>query len=63
MQRQAKFLNSKENSVASEPTRVCMCTNSILSKHETKIRTRVNVFLEQTFEIEAVAVGQIKDLE
>ena len=46
----------RDNSVASNPTRVCMCTNSILSKHEAEVH--IEVFPGQTFEIEAVAVGQ-----
>ena len=45
-----------ENSAASDPTRVCLCTNSMLNKNETE--KHVEVFPGQTFEIEAVAVGQ-----
>ena len=50
------FEFKSENSVASNPTRVCMCTNSTLNKYETE--THIETFPGQTFEIEAVAVGQ-----
>ena len=51
------FLEFKtDNSIASNPTRVCMCTNSTLNKH--KAEAHIKVFPGQTFEIEAVAVGQ-----
>ena len=46
-----------ENSVASDPTRVCMCINSMLNKYETE--THIKVFPGQIFEIEVVAVGQM----
>ena len=45
-----------DNSIGSNPTRVCMCTNSTLNKH--KAEAYIAVFPGQTFEIEAVAVGQ-----
>ena len=45
-----------DNSVASNPTRVCMCTNSALNKY--KVEAHIEVFPGQIFEIEAVAVGQ-----
>ena len=45
-----------DNSVGSNPTRVCMCTNSTLNKH--RAEAHIAVFPGQTFEIEAVAVGQ-----
>ena len=45
-----------ENSVSSNPTRVCMCTNSTLNKNETE--AHIEVIPGQIFEIEVVAVGQ-----
>ena len=45
-----------DNSVGSNPTRVCMCTNSRLNKEKTE--GHIEVFPGQTFEIEVVAVGQ-----
>ena len=45
-----------DNSVASNPTRVCMCTNSKLNKY--RVEAHIEVFPGQTFEIEVVAVGQ-----
>ena len=51
------YLNFKtDNSVGSHPTRVCICTNSTLNKH--KAEAHIAVIPGQTFEIEAVAVGQ-----
>ena len=46
----------EENSVASNPTGVCICTNSTLNKHKTEVH--VKIFPGQSFKIEAVAVGQ-----
>ena len=46
----------EENSVASNPTGVCICTNLTLNKHETEVH--INIFPGQSFEIEVVAVGQ-----
>ena len=45
-----------KNSVASNPTRVCICRNSTINKYETE--THIQVFPGQTFEIDVVAVGQ-----
>ena len=51
------FLEFKaENSVSSSPTRVCMCTNSTVNHYITE--AHFEVFPGQTFEIDAVAVGQ-----
>ena len=50
------FEFKSENSVASNPTRVCMCTNSTLNKYETE--AHIEAFPGQTFEIAVVAVGQ-----
>ena len=47
---------TEKNSVASNPTRVCMCTNSTINKYESEVH--IQVFPGQTFEIETVAVGQ-----
>ena len=53
----SKLLKFKaDNSVGSNPTRVCMCTNSTLRKYKAELH--IEVFPGQTFEIEAVAVGQ-----
>ena len=53
----SNFLEFKtDNSVASNPTRVCMYMNSTLNKHQAE--AHIEVFPGQTFEIEAVAVGQ-----
>ena len=45
-----------DNSIGSSPTRVCICTNSTPNKD--KAEAHIAVFPGQTFEIEAVAVGQ-----
>ena len=51
------FLEFKaKNSVASNPTRVCICRNSTIIEYETE--THIQVFPGQTFEIDVVAVGQ-----
>ena len=51
------FLEFKaKNSVASNPTRVCICRNSTINKYETE--THIQVFPGQTFELEVIAVGQ-----
>ena len=42
--------------VSSYPSRVCICTNSIPNIHTTEVA--VEVFPGQTFELQAVAVGQ-----
>ena len=46
----------EENSVASNPTGVYMCTNSTLNRYKTE--AHIALFPGQTFEIETVAVGQ-----
>ena len=50
------FQDNSSNTVTSNPTRICMCSNSIplcnITEHQ------LNVFPGQTFHIEAVAVGQ-----
>ena len=45
-----------DNSIGSNPTRVCMCTNSTQIKD--KAEAHIAVIPGQTFEFEAVAVGQ-----
>ena len=45
-----------ENSIASNPSRVCICKNSTLNKHESELH--IEIFPGQTFETEVVAVGQ-----
>ena len=45
-----------ENSVSSNPSRVCICRNTTISRYETEVH--INAFPGQTLEIEAVAVGQ-----
>ena len=50
------FEFKSENSIASNPTRVCRCTNSTLNKYEAE--ARIEAFPGQTFEIDVVAVGQ-----
>ena len=45
-----------DDSVASNPTGVCMCTNSTINRYKTK--AHITLFPGQTFEIEVVAVGQ-----
>jgi predicted outer membrane repeat protein len=52
----SNIFDFEENGVASKPTGVGICTNSILNKHETEIH--INIFPGQSFEIEVVAVGQ-----
>ena len=47
---------SAENSVSSDPTRVCICTNSTINRNTTE--AHVEIFPGQTFDIKAVAVGQ-----
>lgn len=50
------FYFSAASSVSSHPSRVCICTNSTISRNKTE--AYVEVFPGQTFDIEAVAVGQ-----
>ena len=50
------FQNNSLDAVTSNPTRVCICSNSIPVRNFTEYR--LNLFPGQTFEIEVVAVGQ-----
>ena len=53
----SSLFNFKEdNSVASNPTGVYMCTNSTINRYQTE--AHIALFPGQTFEIEVVAVGQ-----
>ena len=50
------FQDNVSDTITSNPTRICMCSNSVpvcnITEHT------LELFPEQTFEIEAVAVGQ-----
>ena len=51
-----RFQDNLPNTVTSNPTRICLCSNSV--PHCNITEHRINIIPGETFEIEAVAVGQ-----